>query len=142
MVRVVANVIVKLPIERVFDAASDPETHLQWETSTIKVIKVSVGPMGIGTKHQGSVRFLGQRINWESEVIEYHPNSRVVYSITAGSMQFKEKWHFEDVEQNTKVTFIFEGDLRGFLRLFSPVAVWAWQRQAYKDLAKMKTILE
>ena len=142
MVRIVADVIVELPRETVFDAASDPETHLQWETSTIKVIKVTVGPMGIGTKHQGSVRFLGQRINWESEVIEYQPNSRVEYGITAGSMQFKEKWNFEDVEQNTKVTFIFEGDLCGFLRLISPIAVWAWRRQAHKDLARMKTVLE
>ena len=142
MVRVEANTIVKLPVEEVFKSAGDPEIHLQWETSTVKLDKLSTGPMGKGTKHRGDVKFLGQIINWESEVANYIPRSKVEYNIAAGSMKFKEVWNFEEVEKNTKVTFIFEGNLQGLLRLISPIAVREWQKQANKDLATMKDILE
>jgi hypothetical protein len=142
MVRVEESVIVDLPVEKVFASGSDPETHLQWETTTIKVDKLSQGPMGKGTRHRGSIRFLGQIIDWESVVSEFVPDSKVEYRIASGSMQFREKWNFTSAEQSTRVTFIFEGDLQGLLKFISPIAVLEWKRQARKDLAKMKNVLE
>ncbi len=142
MVKVEESVIINVPLEKVFVAGSDPETHLLWETTTIKVEKLSQGSMGKGSKHRGSIRFLGQIINWESVVAEFITDNRVEYAIAARSMRFREKWHFEESEKNTRVTFIFEGNLQGLLRLITPIAVREWQKQARKDLAEMKVVLE
>jgi len=142
MVKVEAGITVNVPIGEVFASACDPEIHLQWETTTIKLEKLSEGPMGKAARHRGSVKFLGKVIDWESVVSEFIPESRVEYNICSGSMQFKEIWLFEEIGQDTRVRFIFKGNLSGLLQLISPVAVHAWRRQAVNDLSAMKKTLE
>ena len=57
-------------------------------------------------------------------------------------MQFDENWIVEPINKDAKVSFVFEGNLQGFLQLLGPIAVRAWQKQAETDLARMKKFLE
>lgn len=142
MTRVESSKVIDLPLEEVFASVRDPVQHLQWESSTLQVEQTSESPIGMGARHRGAIRFLGRRIDWTSEVTSYEPNTRVVFRVDAGSMELDESWILEPVEGGTRVTFVFEGELRGFWRLVGPIAVRMWQRQAEKDLANMKVVLE
>jgi len=106
------------------------------------VAKTSEGPLGVGTTYRGVIHFLGQRIEWTSEITGWQPNEKVEFSLTAGPLQLEEGVTFEPVEGGTRITVVYEGDPGGFFKLATRVVVRMWQGQMEGNLAKLKEVLE
>jgi uncharacterized membrane protein len=142
MARVEASVVINRPLEEVFAFASNTENHTQWNSGVLEVEQTSEGPVGVGTTFRGVDHFLGQRVEWTSEVTEYQPDRRVDHTIAAGAIRLEESCTFECVEGGTELTVLYEGEARGFLRLAEPIVVRMFQRQIEGNLANLKDVLE
>jgi carbon monoxide dehydrogenase subunit G len=142
MARAEASVTIDRPVEEVFAFMSNPENDEQWASGISDVAKTSEGPPTIGTTYRGVIRFLGQRLEWTSEVTKYQPSEAVVFSVSGGPLQLEETVSFEPVDEGTKVDVVYEGDPGGLFELGSRVVVRMWQGQMEGDLAKLKGILE
>ena len=142
MAKAEASVTIDRPVEDVFAFVSDPENDEQWASGVSDVAKTSEGPPGVGTTYRGVIRFLGQRVEWTSEVTKYQPSEAVAFRVSGGPLQLDETVTFEPVGGGTKVDVVYEGDPGGLFELGSRVVVRMWQSQMEGDLAKLKALLE
>lgn len=142
MARAEASVVINRPVEEVFAFVANPQHDEQWESDISDVQQTSEGPIGVGSTYRGVIHFLGQRIEWNSEVTQYQPSNRVDFKLAAGPLQLEETVTFEPVEGGTRVTVVYEGDPGGFFKLAAPVVVRMWQGQIEGNLGKLKEILE
>jgi len=85
---------------------------------------------------------MGRRMEWTSRVTEHEPNKMWGENITSGSTQIKEHLTFDPVEAGTKFTIVYEMQVGGFLKLFSPMVVNTERKQTKENLSKLKSILE
>jgi uncharacterized membrane protein len=142
MARVEASVVINRPLEEVFAFASNPENDMQWESDVSDVEQTSEGPMGVGATYRGVIHFLGQRLEWASEVTHFEPNERVHFKLAAGPLDLEESCTFEPVEGGTRVTVVYGGDPGGFFKLAEAVVVRMFQKQIEGNLANLKDVLE
>ena len=142
MPRVEASVVIHRPVEEVFAFVSNLETHDQWASGSSGVVKTSDGPLGVGTTYQGMIHFLGQDIQWTSEVTRYQPHERVDFKYTAGPLRMVESMTFDAVGGGTRITGVYEGETGGFFKLAEAVVVRMFQRQVEGDLANLKSVME
>jgi uncharacterized protein YndB with AHSA1/START domain len=60
------------PIERVFALATDFARYPQWNVNYAEIKEVS-GPVEIGTKVTGVMRFMGRQVEGSGEIVELDP---------------------------------------------------------------------
>jgi uncharacterized membrane protein len=142
MPRAEASVVIGRPVEEVFAFVSNPENDEQWESDISDVAKTSEGPLGVGATYRGVLHFLGQRIEYTSEITAYLPNEKVEFRVSAGPLQLEEGVTFEPVQGGTKITVVYEGDPGGLFKLATRVVVRMWQGEMEGNLAKLKKVLE
>ena len=142
MARIEASVVINRPIDEVFAYVNDVRNWPQWNSNFLEGEQTSEGPVGVGTTSRGVSHFLGQRIEWTSEVTEYEPNRKLKQKIISGPMLMEQSLTFEPVEGATRFTIAGEGEFGGLFKLAQPVVDRRMKKQSDGNLAKLKDILE
>lgn len=136
------STVIKRPTEEVFAVMSNAENILKWQSGTIEAEKTSDGPIGVGTTWRSVSRFLGRRIESESEFTEYELNRKLGFKSKSGPIQFESRMTFERVEGGTRINTKFEAEIGGFFKLAEPLVVSMGKRQLEGDLANLKDLME
>lgn len=136
------STVIKRPTEEVFAVMSNAENNLKWQSGTIEAEKTSDGPIGVGTTWRSVSRFLGRRIESESEFTEYELNRKLGFKSKSGPIQFESRMTFERVEGGTRINTKFEAEIGGFFKLAEPLVVSMGKRQLEGDLANLKDLME
>lgn len=136
------STVIKRPTEEVFAVMSNAENILKWQSGTIEAEKTSDGPIGVGTTWRSVSRFLGRRIESESEFTEYELNRKLGFKSKSGPIQFEVRMTFERVEGGTRINTKFEAEIGGFFKLAEPLVVSMGKRQLEGDLANLKDLME
>lgn len=142
MARVEASVLIDRPLEEVFAFVRNPVDHPQWETAQFDVEQTSEGPLGVGTTFRGRIRLLGVPISWRAKCTAYETDRGLEFNVNAGALQLREILTLEPTGVGTRFTIVYEGELRGLVRLAGPLAVCIFQRQVEGDLANLRGALE
>jgi hypothetical protein len=136
-----ASIVVNRPVEEVAGYLHDPASSVEWQAGLADKERTSAGPTAVGTTYRGTSSFLGRRLEWTSEVVEFEPHKRFMQKVTVGPLRLEETYILEPIEGGTRFTFIGEGEPRWFFRLAYPL-VRVLQRNLEGDLARLKEILE
>lgn len=136
------STVINRPVEEVFAVMSNAENNLKWQSGTIEAEKTSDGPIGVGTTWRTVSRFLGRRIESESEFTEYELNRKLGFKSKSGPIQFEVRMTFERVEGGTRINTKFEAEIGGFFKLAEPLVVSMGKRQLEGDLANLKDLME
>jgi len=142
MARVEATIVVNRSLEDVCAYMDDPAKDPEWQSYSIETEKTSEGPLGVGTTHRGVAKFLNRSLEWTSVVTGYVLNERRSDEVKLGPLEFTQTVTLEPVEGGTKLTFVMEGEPRGFFRLADPIVIRMLQRDVEGNLARLKDILE
>lgn len=142
MVKIEISTVIKRPTEEVFAVMSNAENILKWQSGTIEAEKTSDGPIGVGTTGRSVSRFLGRRIESESEFTEYELNRKLAFKSKSGPIQFEVRMTFERVEGGTRINTKFEAEIGGFFKLAEPLVMSMGKRQLEGDLANLKDLME
>jgi uncharacterized protein YndB with AHSA1/START domain len=142
MARMEASVVINRPTDEVFAYVSDPGSWPQWEAGLLEAEQTSEGLVGVGTTFRGVNQFLGRRMEWTSEVMEYEPNKKIEQKLISGPMSMEQSLTFEPVEGGTRLTLAGEWETGGFFKLAEPIVTRTGQRQLEGNLANLKDILE
>jgi uncharacterized protein YndB with AHSA1/START domain len=142
MARIEESVEIKCPADKVFSYVTDAKSWPKWHSAMLEAEQTSPGQIGMETTFRGANRVMGRRMEWTSTVTEHEPNKMWGENITSGSTQIKEHLTFDPVEAGTKFTLVYEMQVGGFLKLFSPMVVNAERKQTKGNLSKLKSILE
>ncbi len=79
---------------------------------------------------------------WTAKVTEHEPSKKWGGAISFPRMRIDEHVTFEPAQGGTKVTFVYEMKVRGFLKLLSPIGATRMRRQTKRNLKELKLILE
>lgn len=142
MARIETSVVINRPIDEVFAYLNDVRNWPQWNSTLPELEQTSEGPAGVGTTYRGVSQFLGQRMQWTSEITEYEPNRKVKQKIISGPMSIEQSLTFEPVEGGTRFTIAGEGEFGGVFKLAQPVVNRRMKKESEANLAKLKDILE
>ncbi len=83
-VDVLTKVTIDRPIAEVARFAAEPSNAPQWYVNIDSVRWNTEAPLAVGSQIEFVVRFLGRRLQYTSEVVEYVPRGRFVMRTAEG----------------------------------------------------------
>jgi hypothetical protein len=114
----------------------------RWWTSAIESRSTSLGPVGIGSTAHEVSRFLGRRIEVDTEVVAFVPHRRLGVVVTGGPFPLHATFDVEPVDGGSQVRVSFIVRPIGALRIIDrPFAIMVGRKFA-ADLANLKALLE
>lgn len=142
-VDVTTEIDIARPRERVAVFASDPANATRWYANITSSKPLSPGPLALGSRIAFSAKFLGRRLDYTYEVVEYVPGERFVMRTADGPFPMETTYAWHDIAAGaTTMTLRNRGSPSGFASIMAPAMEAAMRRANRKDLSRLKTVLE
>lgn len=122
--------------------ATDWRNDRAWIGALSEVQLVTEPPFRVGSRVKRVATFLGKRIEYVNEIVEYEPGARIVMRSVEAPFPMTVTYEFEDLDGGTAMRIRAEGDTSGFYRLAGPLLSRAVRRSIAADLARLKATLE
>jgi uncharacterized membrane protein len=139
---VTAETTIERPRSEVAGYTVDLSNDPVWIGAVTESRLVTEPPFGIGSQVARVATFLGKRIEYVNEVVEYLPAERLAMRSVKAPFPMTVTYEFEDAGTGTLVRIHAEGDASGFYRLASPLLSRAVRRGIEGDLGRLKATLE
>lgn len=142
-VDVVTEISIARPVAEVAAYAANPDNAPQWYVNIRSVEWRTPPPLTIGSQLDFVAQFLGRRLAYTYEIMEYEPEQRLVMRTAEGPfpMETTYQWRAES-ETSTHMTLRNRGEPRGFAAIAGPIMASAMRRANRKDLLALKRELE
>jgi hypothetical protein len=142
-VDVVTEIVIRRPAGQVADYAADPANAPEWYANIESVRWRTPPPAGVGSSMDFVAHFLGRRLAYTYEVVDFEPGRRLVMRTAQGPFPMETTYTWQPLgEASTRMTLRNRGEPAGFARVARPVLAAAMRRANRKDLATLKRILE
>jgi uncharacterized protein YndB with AHSA1/START domain len=142
-VDVVSEVVIDAGCERVAAYAGDPSHAPRWYVNIESVEWLTPPPLHIGSRIAFVAHFLGRRLAYTYEIVEYVAGERLVMRTAEGPFPMETTYTWQPVgEGRTRMTLRNRGEPSGFAKVGAPLMVAAMRRANRKDLANLKALLE
>lgn len=143
MVDVVTETIIDRPVAVVAAYAADPDNAPRWYANIDSATWESDPPLRVGSRVAFAARFLGRRLAYTYEIVEFQPGERLLMRTAQGPFPMETTYTWEPAgDGSTRMTLRNRGEPYGFSRVAEPMMAGAMQRANRKDLALLKRILE
>jgi uncharacterized membrane protein len=137
-----AEAVVARPREEVAAYASDWRNDPAWIRALSDVRLLTDQPFAVGAQVERVASFLGKRIEYVNEVIEWEPGRRLVMRSVKAPFPMTVVYEFEDAGEGTRMRIRTQGDASGFYKLAGPLLDRAVKKGVEGDLAQLKRNLE
>ncbi|MCP4328395.1 MAG: ATPase [Alphaproteobacteria bacterium] len=142
-VDVSSRIDIAVPREQAAAYATDPDNAPHWYVNIKSVEWKTPPPLGVGSQIEFVAHFLGRRMAYTYEVVEYVPGESLTMRASEGPFPMETSYRWETVDQgSTRMTLRNRGAPTGFSRLVAPVMAMAMRRANRKDLLRLKQVLE
>lgn len=137
------EIVIQRPRDEVAAFASDPDNATRWYDNITSVEWQTGPPLAVGSKIAFVARFLGSRLEYIYEVLEWEPGERFVMSTAQGPFPMQTTYAWSDAPDGaTAMTLRNSGEPKGFSKVSGKVVARAMRRANRKDLHRLKDILE
>jgi uncharacterized membrane protein len=142
-VDVATETVIERPPGVVSAYACDPMNAPEWYAN-IKSVEWRSDPIvHVGSRIAFVAEFLGRRLQYTYEIVEFEPGKRFVMRTAEGPFPMETSYSFEETrEGHTQMTLRNHGEPSGVSKLMTPMIAAAMRSANEKDLAKLKQILE
>jgi len=140
-VDVLTEAVIPLPVAEVAGYAADPANAPRWYANIAAVEWETAPPVEVGSRVAFVARFLGRRLSYTYEVVEYEPRQRLVMRTAQGPFPMETTYTWAPVEGGTRMTLRNRGTPAGFGALAAPVIAAAVRRANQKDLRALADVL-
>jgi len=142
-VDVVSEIVINAAPQRVADYAGDPANAPAWYVNIRSVQWQTPRPVGVGSRLSFVAQFLGRRLAYTYEVVEFVPGERLVMRTAQGPFPMETTYTWQPHgDSATRMTLRNRGEPSGFASLGAPMMAAAMRRANAKDLAALKRLLE
>jgi len=142
-VDVSTETLIDRPPDQVAQYSSDPDNVPTWYANIKSVEWRTPRPLRVGSKVAFVAHFLGRRLAYTYEIVEWVPGQRLVMRTAEGPFPMETTYTWEaHAGSATRMTLRNRGMPRGFSKWVAPFMVSAVRRANRKDLALLKTVLE
>lgn len=131
------------PVDRVAAYAADPANAPDWYANIESVEWKTERSLRTGAIVGFVARFLGRRLAYDYEFVDYVPGERLLMRTAEGPFPMETTYTWTStVDGGTHMTLRNHGEPAGFSKFMAPFMVPAMRRANRKDLAALKAILE
>ncbi len=142
-VDVVTEIRIERPLTEVAAFASNPDNAPKWYVNIKSVEWKTRPPLKVGSRVAFVAHFLGKRLAYTYEFVEYKPNLKLVMRTTEGPFPMETTYTWGKItDDQMRMTLRNRGNPTGFSKFFVPIMQWAMRRANKKDLFRLKQILE
>jgi hypothetical protein len=140
-VDVLTEAVIPLPVAEVAGYAADPGNAPRWYANIATVEWETAPPVEVGSRVAFVARFLGRRIAYTYEVVEYEPLQRLVMRTAQGPFPMETTYTWSPAAGGTRMTLRNRGTPAGFGAVAAPVIAAAMRRANQKDLRALAAVL-
>jgi len=142
-VDVQTEITIARPCEDVASFAARPDNAPAWYKNIKSVEWKTPPPLEIGSRVAFVAHFLGRRMAYVYQIVEFVPNRTLVMRTSESPFPMETSYSWQPSgEGRTLMTLRNRGKPSGFSRLFAPFMSMAMRRANLQDLAHLKEILE
>lgn len=142
-VDVLTEIEIDRPCDQVAGFASDPSNACRWYANIKSVEWETPQPLQLGTRVAFVAHFLGRRMAYTYEVVEWEPGQHLVMRTAQGPFPMQTAYRFSPRGPgSTHMTLRNSGEPTGFAAMTAPLMVSAMRRANRKDLHALKALLE
>ena len=143
MVDVTTQIIIKCPLNRVFEYASDPNNAPEWYVNIKSVEWRTQEILVVGSKIAFKAKFLGRQLEYVYEIVDLVSGQKLVMRTVDGHFLMETTYLWEKIDDNTtRMTLRNRGNPTGFSKLITPFMAFAMKKANQKDLKRLKEIME
>jgi hypothetical protein len=142
LVDVSTEIVIAQPVERISAYAANPDNAPAWYENIKSVEWKTPAVLAPGSKIAFVADFLGRRMAYTYEIVEYVPGRRVVMRTAEGPFPMETTYTWEAVSGGTRMILRNRGVPTGFSRLVAPFMRMAMRRANRKDLAALKRLMD
>ncbi|MEV6321952.1 SRPBCC family protein [Nocardia sp. NPDC051787] len=123
--------------------AGDPTHAPAWYSRIHSATWQTEPPLRVGARMSFVAHFLGRRLTYTYEVVDYVPGERLVMRTAEGPFPMETTYIWADTAAGgTRMTLRNRGEPSGFGKLAAPLLEAAIRRANRADLTQLKTLLE
>jgi uncharacterized membrane protein len=142
-VDVSTDITILRPREQVAAYTANPENAPSWYENIKEIEWKSSPPLATGSQIAFIATFLGRRLEYTYEIIEFQPGRRLVMRTSEGPFPMETIYSWDDAaDGSTRMTLRNRGSPSGFSNLLAPFLASNIRRENRKDLEKLKQVLE
>jgi uncharacterized protein YndB with AHSA1/START domain len=142
-VDVETEIVIARPRDEVAAFAADPDNATSWYENIQEVAWRTPPPLKVGAQVAFVAQFMGRRLAYTYEIIEFVPGERLVMKTATGAFPMETTYTWAATpDGGTRMTLRNRGQPRGFARLSSPMMARAMRKANTKDLEQLKAFLE
>ena len=142
-VDVLSEIVIDRPVGVVADFAGDPTNAPRWYRNIESVTWLTDPPLRTGSALSFVAHFLGRRLAYTYEVVEYQPGERLVMRTAEGPFPMETSYAWTQLSDGrTQMTLRNRGKPSGFAGVSAPLMAAAMRRANRKDLQALRRLLE
>jgi uncharacterized membrane protein len=141
-VDVMNTVVINRPVADVSQYAADPDNAPQWYENIKSVEWKTPRPAQIGSRIDFVAHFLGRRLAYTYEVVEFIPGKRLMMRTPGPPFPMETTYTWESEHGATRMALRNRGTPSGFSAWLAPLMALMVGRANRKDLALLKRRLE
>lgn len=131
-----------LPVDRAFAFIADFANAERWDPGVAASTRLTPGPVDVGARYLLQVRMRGGIAPMEYEIATYEPSRHVVLTGSGSGVAAIDDIRFEPTATGTRIDYVADIRLRGWMRLAAPVAGGAFARIAREARDGMERALD
>jgi uncharacterized protein YndB with AHSA1/START domain len=142
-VDVMTETTINRPIEEVASYVADPSKAPEWYANISSAEWQTPPPLQRGSRIAFVARWMGRRLAYTYEVIDFVPNERLVMRTAEGPFPMETTYAWQALEDGkTRMAIRNRGEPSGFSKVAAPVMAATIRRANEKDLQHLRSILE
>ncbi len=142
MAHIAGEVTIQAPVDVVFDIVADERNEPRYNPRIVRAEKVSKGPVGRGARFVAEPKSMGSKGEMTLEVVEYDRPHRLHNVVRSSYMQVDGLLTFAEVDGGTRLSWDWDMDLVGPMRVLSPVLAVIGPRWERRNWVGLKDYLE
>jgi uncharacterized protein YndB with AHSA1/START domain len=140
--RVEGEILIRRPVEEVFDFVADERNEPQYNRRMTKAEKITPGPVGVGTRFRSVMTGVGRAAEMTIDFTGYEQPRRLVSATHLSNMDIKGTLLSEPLPEGTRMRWVWNLEPHGFYRFLGPLVRWMGERQERAIWTGLKQLLE
>ncbi|GGH91347.1 SRPBCC family protein [Arthrobacter liuii] len=142
MVTIHGSIVIRRPVEEVFDFAADERNEPAYNPQMKSVEKITPGPVGAGTVWRTTIDQPGRAASFDVEVIDYVRPFRLESLTRTGTLDIQGALTFQAIDDGTRMDWSWDLKPKGLLKLAAPVLAAMGRRNELRIWNGFKRHLE